>query len=120
MTDCYEAIGIEYVGSGERYIALVTSSPKHFREAVKRAIHAFVAARHRGGIHAGNLGDFFGELMIPKFPAQSFGQLLGNFSATASEFAFNSDDAIHNPPLMHGNFSPRRGLLHKEDQGNHA
>src|SRR5437867_6604951 len=55
-----------------------------------------------------------------EFPAQPLGQLLGNLSAAASEFTLDCDDAIHNPPLVHGNFSPWPGPLHKEDQGNHT
>src|SRR5206468_2399558 len=47
-------------------------------------------------------------------------QLLGNLSAAASEFTLDCNDAIHNPPLVHGNFSPWPGPLHKEDQGNHT
>ncbi len=120
LPDRHEAIGVKNVSAGKRHVALVTSPPENLGKAVKSAVHALVTTRDCRGIDAGNLGDFFGQLMIPEFPAQPLGQLLGNFPAAASEFTLDCDDAIHNPPLVHGNFSPWPGPLHKEDQGNHT
>src|SRR5204863_2644286 len=114
------AIGVKNVSAGKRHVALVTSPPENLGKAVKSAVHALVTTRDYPGIDAANPGDFFGQLMVPEFPAQPLGQLLGNLSAAASEFTLDCDDAIHNPPLVHGNFSPLPGPLHKEDQGNHT
>src|SRR5207244_12844926 len=116
LPDRHKAIGVKNVGAGKRHVSLVASPPEHFGKAVKSAVHALVTTRYCRGIDPGNLGDLFGQLMIPKFPAEPLGQLLGNLSAAASEFTLDCDDAIHNPPLVHGNFSTWPGPLNQEDQ----
>ena len=120
LPDRHEAIGVKNVSAGKRHVALVTSPPENLGKAVKSAVHALVTTRYCRGIDSSNLGYLLREFMVPEFPAQPLGQLLGNLSAAASEFTLDCDDAIHNPPLVHGNFSPWPGPLHKEDQGNHT
>src|SRR5207247_5737186 len=66
LPDRHEAIGVKNVSAGKRHVALVTSPPENLGKAVKSAVHALVTTRDCRGIDAGNLGDFFGQLMVPE------------------------------------------------------
>ena len=59
------------------------------------AVHALIAAPHRGTINVGKAGNFFGEKVIPEFPAKAVGKLCCNGAAAATILALDGDQAEH-------------------------
>ena len=62
---------------------------------MQTAVHALIAAFDSRGIDLSEARDFLRETLIPEFPAQAFGQLVGNGSGTTTELALDGDEAKH-------------------------
>src|SRR5580704_13459635 len=73
----------------------MAATPKHFHQTLKCAVDAFRATLVSCALHVGNLGDFLRQRVVPELPAELLGKLAGDFSAAASVFPFDCDDAIH-------------------------
>ena len=56
-----------------------------------RSSQRFTAA----AIDIGEAGDFFGEQVVPKLPAEVLGQLRGDGGASAAVLALDGDEAKH-------------------------
>src|SRR5580704_16578846 len=95
----YESVCVKRLCAGQRDAALVAVAQKHFDQTLKRTVDALRASLDGRTLHIGDLRDLFRQRMIPDFPAEPLGQLAGNFAASASIFAFDRDDAVHQLPL---------------------
>jgi hypothetical protein len=62
---------------------------------MQTAIHTFVAAFYGGRVDIRDAGDFFGEQMVPEFPASSLGELRSDVGSTATKLALDGNHAEH-------------------------
>src|ERR1700731_2191053 len=95
LTHGHEAVSVKWLRAGKRDALLMAAPPKHFDQTLKCAIDAFFAALDSRTFHVGNLGDLFRQSGVPELPAEALGKFAGNLAASASVFAFDGNDAIH-------------------------
>src|SRR5580704_19733467 len=75
--------------------AFVAAAQKGFEEPVIERVGAFLAYFDNGFGAIGQTGDFLGQILIPKLPAELLSNLLGDFAAAASVFAFDGENSDH-------------------------
>src|SRR5580700_1863137 len=86
------AIGVEDPGPTNSESALVTAARVNFEETIEEGVHALVAALRFALIHIGGASDFGRDFLVPEFPAEAFGERLGDERAAAAVFPFEGND----------------------------
>jgi hypothetical protein len=89
----HHAVRVEIFGFSEGEGAFVTAARVSFEKPVEEGIDSFVAAPGDLRIHIRGARDFRGDFLIPKLPAQPFGDLLRDVGAATSVFPLERDDA---------------------------
>jgi len=83
----FELVGID--------AAFEAAAQEGFEEAVIERIVFFFAALDDSLRAIGETGDFFGEAVVPEFPAEALGEQASDIAAAAAVFAFDGNDFDH-------------------------
>src|ERR1700734_1830170 len=90
-----DAFGIRHLQPGSIQTAFKTAAHEGLEETVQQGISLFLVFLHHSIVAIHLPGNFVGQQLIPKLPAEPAGDSLRNVGATASVFALDRNHPNH-------------------------